>query len=332
MLGSSRAVCWAAVGQSITAAAGQPCEMAEPPPKKRARLHAASPRLSPQLSPRLSLLPSFVLSLDAFAVRLPASLCMVVGLLSRSHRGSLHEVGRGRESSLMPLSHVTRSAAECGEALRLAPSLGLVPSSAVCTAASRAGNVPVLILAQTLGCAMQKRVCYFAAVASDSPEVLRYLEPLSPGVEWNESLCARAATHGALNVLKYLRSDTAGRPGGRCPWDSEACKNAAVNRHRVLLDWMRSPAQTCPWGVDLTACLGARGDLSMLMFVRERAVPCPWDSLTTTLAASNGHWPLVEWARAHDCPCTPDVAILADRHTAADAPYARLVATSTGQT
>jgi len=246
--------------------------------------------------------------------------CMVVGLLSRAHRCSL--VSAGRSTSRLSVGDVVGCVGDLEDALAVAPSLGLGPSPLLCEAAARAGHVDVLVRAQTLGCVLEGTRCYLAAMDHNRVSILVYLEQhVYYILAWDAKLCARAAARGALDVLKFLRSES--RPHGPCPWDGETCKQAAVHGHRALLAWVRSlgPGRACPWGCDLAAELASRGDLAMLMFVRKVLKPAaPWDVLTTELAAAAGKWFVVQWARKEGCPWSQEVKDMAIQYLRDDAP------------
>ena len=55
----------------------------------------------------------------------------------------------------------------------------------------------------------------------------------------------KAARHGDLNVLEWLRAND-------CPWDKETCEDAARNGHVNILEWAR---ETVALGIKVLARL-----------------------------------------------------------------------------
>jgi hypothetical protein len=59
-------------------------------------------------------------------------------------------------------------------------------------------------------------------------------------------LCGRWAW-GHLGVLQWRSQEPP------CPWDEQACTNAAVGGHLGMLQWLRAQEPPCPWDAGVVA-------------------------------------------------------------------------------
>jgi hypothetical protein len=69
-----------------------------------------------------------------------------------------------------------------------------------------------------------------------------------------------------------------------------------------VLQWLRAQEPPCPW--DEQACTNAAvyGDLGMLQWLRAQDPPCPWDEWVVAYARELGHEQLAHWALGHGAP------------------------------
>lgn len=124
----------------------------------------------------------------------------------------------------------------------------------------------------------------------------------------NVFLCQKAAEHGYIHILEWLRKH-------KCGWDSIACQNAAMNGHLDVLQWLRNYGcsrstlgkNKCPWDEWTCALAALNGHLHILQWARQNG--CPWDSTTCSHAARGGHLHILQWARANGCPWDRFVSI-----------------------
>lgn len=123
------------------------------------------------------------------------------------------------------------------------------------------GNLEMLKCAHESGCTWKNNIILLA-VEVGNIDILRYIreEMIDPDcIEWdNVWLCNKAAEHGNLECLKYLRYIG-------CPWYEGACSYAAIG-----------------------------GQLECLKYLRENG--CPWSSCIAKNAHANGHMDCYEYA------------------------------------
>jgi hypothetical protein len=141
------------------------------------------------------------------------------------------------------------------------------------------------------------------------------------GVPWDWKVCAQAARHSHLDVLRWAHSRG-------CPLNAEhACQMAAYINHFEMLQWVvcavpevaRYPfvcneaakhgnlkmlkwARAHNFGWSEMACSNAArcGHFEMLKFLRRPQDRCPWDSMTCAAAALRGDLEMLRWLRASD--------------------------------
>jgi len=105
---------------------------------------------------------------------------------------------------------------------------------------------------------------FIEACAGGNMDVVKGLEETGYHKLHPELNYDAAASHGHLEVLKWLRSEG-------CPWDASACRSAARGGHLEVLKWLRKEG-------------------------------CPWDERTCERAASRGHLDVLRWAIDNGCP------------------------------
>lgn len=94
----------------------------------------------------------------------------------------------------------------------------------------------------------------------------------------DETVMAQAATHGHLDVLKYLRVEQS------CPWDATTMEHAAYGgAHLEVLEWLRESG--CEWGKSFSDA-AAGGHVAILEYLLDKG--CPWTEDATTKAAEHG--------------------------------------------
>lgn len=87
------------------------------------------------------------------------------------------------------------------------------------------------------------------AIAEKDLEQIKYC--FEKGLERTVSLCSIAASHGDLNILKFLREQF------NCPWNSEVCEIAVHNKNFEMLKYVLENG--CDW--DKNICMNLIGDL-----------------------------------------------------------------------
>lgn len=147
------------------------------------------------------------------------------------------------------------------------------------------------------------------AVAYGSIRVLEWIERTwIPGEDdgsfFHERLCATAARHGDLTVLRWLRER-------KCPWDATTCVEAARKGRIVALRWARENG--CPWGEKVFEEAAAASKREVLEWLYNQSSPCPWDSRSCQRAAQNGDLETLRWLRRRECPWDGNVLYEAAR-------------------
>jgi hypothetical protein len=123
-----------------------------------------------------------------------------------------------------------------------------------------------------------------------------------PPCPWDAEACRDAAFYGQLEVLQWLRAQHT-----PCPWGASICQDAAAGGHLDVLRWLRTQEPPCPWNA--RACSGASfyGHLEVLQWLRAQHPPCPWNADACRSAAHEGHLDMLQWLRAQDPPCPWDI-------------------------
>lgn len=103
---------------------------------------------------------------------------------------------------------------------------------------------------------------------------------------FDETTCVAAASHGQLEVLKWLRLTM------NCPWNRKSCDAAARSGHLEVLKWLRS--ENCPWSKK-TALAAMEGEyLEVLKYMHSAG--CPMLDNICNLAAEHGNIEILRWA------------------------------------
>jgi hypothetical protein len=123
------------------------------------------------------------------------------------------------------------------------------------------------------------RICAAAALHGHL-HVLKWLRGLNPPVHWNEDTCSSAALGGHLEVLQWARSEKHGR--NKCAWNSWTCGGAAKGGHLEVLKWAYANGAT----MDQWTCVGA---------------------------AKGGHLEVFQWAKDNGCYVNKKMCIQAAR-------------------
>lgn len=128
---------------------------------------------------------------------------------------------------------------------------------------------------------------------------------VNAGYVWDESVCALAALHGHLDVIKY------GRKHG-CIWDETTCNHAARGGHFDILKWVRENG--CPWDGKTYMSAATCGNMEILEWAWENG--CPWRSVSSPMTVSevfarDGNLEMLQWVHERGCPMTEYVAIFA---------------------
>jgi len=262
-----------------------------------------------------------VTTAEFFADRCPDELCMVVGLLSRGHRGSLKEAKR--PDGELRVGDIVQSVALLDEAAAVAASLGLPwppGSGAVVEAAARNGCVAVVERALDLGC--PKGDAWDAAILGGEIDVMRTLHARTlagdrlrvdscrfavqhnqlpalkwlhvHGFAWDSSVLARACKLGHLNIVQYMIVKKVTIRGG---W---ALQCAIEGGHVHLLAWFADFFHWDAYG-SVCALAASKGQLHVLQWLRAQTPPCAWGPCTR-MAAAHGHIDVLKWAIAQGCP------------------------------
>ena len=124
-----------------------------------------------------------------------------------------------------------------------------------------------------------------------------------------EGPCARAARHGQLGALAWLRDD---RVRTRWAWDEQTIAEAARRGDLPMIKWCRTRPRPCPWGPDAAKFAARHGHVHVLEYLRfgdaedgpPRDGPCEWTSDACAQAALGGHLGTLQWLREemHDDP------------------------------
>lgn len=116
---------------------------------------------------------------------------------------------------------------------------GCLWTPGACERAASGGHLDVLRWAHAQDLDWHERHCATAAAWAGHLAVLKWIAEVaaapdaSDASRWRESLCLGAATGGHLDVLWWLQHDA------KCPWDRDACRAAAVCRHRTdVVAWI----------------------------------------------------------------------------------------------
>ena len=106
--------------------------------------------------------------------------------------------------------------------------------------------------------------------------------------------CARAASGGHLEILKYLREEV------KAPWDSETAICAALNGHLHIFEYLveRKFDKYDAWACE---CAAEKGHLDCLKYLHETA-KAPWSSWAVRDARKNKHPECVQYLLDNNCP------------------------------
>ena len=129
-------------------------------------------------------------------------------------------------------------------------------------------------------------LAYHAAGQNDLI-LLQYAMRVHCNTDW---VCAKAARHGYLQILKYAREHG-------CAWDEDTCRSAAKGGYLGILQWAHK--HHCPWDARTCDSAAEGGHLGILQWARQHG--CPWDEFTCSHAAMGGHLNILQWARQHGC-------------------------------
>jgi hypothetical protein len=183
------------------------------------------------------------------------------------------------------------------------------------TAASKAGNLPMLRYLHEEGCPWHHDTCGVAAASGDL-EQLKWLH--ANGAELNEGTADIAVTGGAIPVFEWLQQQgvefneltmLAAAAEGRtelcawlrqngCPWHAYACYAAAERSHFETLRWLHEHG--CDWDVQRAGAAAVTcGRSAMLGFLQELGLLCSADLLTHLLcvAGTNNNLAAAKWLR-----------------------------------
>jgi hypothetical protein len=169
----------------------------------------------------------------------------------------------------------------------------LAESPNLCRYLSSNGNIDILqwCRSQHPPCPWDAKCCTLAA-ENGHLETLQWLRSQTPPCTWNESTFA-AATKGTSQfnqflIVKFLHSN-------HCPWDIEACCNAAARGHIFILQFLRAQSPPCPWNGRTTAIAAKYGHIHVLKWLRSQNPPCPCDESTFSTAVINGRLHVVDY-------------------------------------
>ena len=120
-------------------------------------------------------------------------------------------------------------------------------------------------------------------------EVLRWLR--GHGAKWTKYAITMAAYAGHAEVVHWAHADG-------CPWDSDTCDYMIRAGDFDLVLW--ACEHGCPWSKDICTQAAKHGRLDVLQ--RARLDDCRWSARTIDAATAAGHHGVADWARENDCP------------------------------
>lgn len=167
--------------------------------------------------------------------------------------------------------------------------------AAICHAAAGAGRKDILDKVFTTSdestlSILQRDVCISRSAARNSQfGILEWLH--NNGCPWDSEACAEAAYKGDIDMLRWLHTHG-------CPWDSEACAKAAEAGNMDVLVWLHNHG--CPWDELTFHHVASQGNLETIEWLHRSG--CPWDETTCSVAAERGFLDVLRWLRAHGCP------------------------------
>lgn len=185
----------------------------------------------------------------------------------------------------------------------------ITPMRAVCA------SVPLFRWAiDPLGGTMLGRVRFIkhvghAIAAAGNVDVMRFLEDECPWFNsnhgWDPITCEKAAGHGHLDMLKYLREPRGARSvngprAPQCPWNVRTLQAAAETGNLDLLQWVYGAMGSRPPTAYTVALACRDGHDRMLAWLLDEA-GAPVDYYASFWAANNGHLRCLEalWLRKH---------------------------------
>jgi hypothetical protein len=131
-----------------------------------------------------------------------------------------------------------------------------------------------------------------AAAGQGNLEIVKYcVANLCP---IDTDACAKAALHGQLECLKYLREE------GKAPWNWATAARAATNGHLHILEYLLERKYD---EYDAWACSYAvlNGHLDCLKFLHETA-KAPWNFGAVAYAHDNNRQECLQYLLDNDCP------------------------------
>lgn len=100
-------------------------------------------------------------------------------------------------------------------------------------------------------------LCALSAKENDCPNITIWLN--ENGHQNDECVCAMAAYHGNLELLKWLRERG-------CPWDSKTCESAIEGNHLDVLIWARE--NHCPWNKYAYLLAKKKGNVEIIGWIK----------------------------------------------------------------
>ncbi len=152
----------------------------------------------------------------------------------------------------------------------------------------------------------RSRELMLAAASHGRLEVLKYLQSGPNPEPWNQTFIVVARRH--LECLKWMLSADA--PGGPCPCQLNTLSIVAGHHGLAALQWFHAHCQLSEtlWNIEVTGEAARLGDQAMLEWLRAQSPPVPWDACVCMAAAARGDISMLSWLRNQDPPAPWDEA------------------------
>ena len=135
---------------------------------------------------------------------------------------------------------------------------------------------------------------FSAAAEQGNLEMIKYC--IANKCPVDELACARAATSGQLECLKYLHEVA------KAPWDSRTANRAALNGHLHILEYLvERKYDEFQYNEYVCVVAAEYGHLDCLKFLHETA-KAPWDSEAVRRAHLYKHTECLQYLLDNNCP------------------------------
>lgn len=168
--------------------------------------------------------------------------------------------------------------------------------TSICNNAAENGHYHIVRWAHANGFEVSSEVCVYASRNGNLEFLIEFWQK---GIFWNPYICYKAAEHGHLNILKWIKSI-----GNLVISDTNICKAAAKGGQLEILKWLRE--NNCQWDIDMCKEAAKYGQLELLQWARQNDCEWRYDNVYIQ-AAKSGQLEILQWLRQNGGVMTSEV-------------------------